>query len=109
VISLFFIIVFLFAVGAIFAFFIRMWPIERMKTHLYNLFGATKKNIHTSLTGARITIFIVSYILSILIGWVLSYFILSMGGFFRFSFSDYLMISAVTGIVYSLLMLVMRK
>ena len=67
VIGLFGAVVFLFAVGAIIAFFTRMRTVEDMKTRLYSLFGALPASIRTSLTGTRATIFVVSYILSVII------------------------------------------
>ncbi len=109
VIGLFFIVVFLFAIGAIVAFFMRIRPIEDMKSRLYNLFGANTKDIHTSLAWTRITLFIVSYILSIIIGWILSYYTISIGWFFQFSIPDYLLISAMTGVTYLILIGILRK
>ena len=108
VIGLFGAVVFLFAVGAIIAFFTRMHTVEDMKTRLYGLFGALPTHIRTSLTGTRATIFIVSYILSVIIGGVLSYLVLSVGGFFSFSLMSYLMIVGVTGVVYSILVFLLR-
>ena len=64
-----------------------------MKSRLYTLFGASRQDIRTSLSLTRSTIFIVSYVLSVIIGGVLSYGILSVGGFFQFSLRDYLMIA----------------
>ena len=109
VIGLFFVVVFLFAIGAIIAFFTRMKPIEDMKSRLYSLFGAPKRDIKTSLMGTRATLFIVSYVLSIIIGLVLSYMVLSVGGFFRFSLTDFLMIAGVTGVVYVIMIVGMRR
>lgn len=109
VIGLFGAVVFLFAVGAIIAFFTRMRGVEDMKSRLYALFGAGKRDIRTSLMGTRVTIFIVSYILSVIIGGILSYTILSMGGFFSFSLMSYLMIAGVTGVVYVVMMVGMRR
>lgn len=103
IIWLFGAVVFLFAVGAIIAFFTRMWTVEAMKSRLYTLFGASRQDIRTSLSLTRSTIFIVSYVLSVIIGGVLSYGILSVGWFFQFSLRDYLMIAWVTGWVYILL------
>jgi predicted lysophospholipase L1 biosynthesis ABC-type transport system permease subunit len=102
-------VVFLFAVGAIIAFFTRMRPIEDMKSRLYSLFGACTQGIRTSLTMTRVSIFIVSYILSIIIWGVLSYFVLSMGSFFSFSLSDFLLLSGLTAIVYGVMMVWMRR
>jgi putative ABC transport system permease protein len=109
VIWLFGAVVFLFAVGAIIAFFTRMRGVEDMKSRLYSLFGARARDIRTSLMMTRASIFIVSYILSIIIGGILSYFVLSMGGFFSFSLSNYLMIVGVTGVVYVVMMVGMRR
>ncbi len=109
VIGLFGAVVFLFAIGAIIAFFTRMRTVEDMKTRLYGLFGALPAGIRTSLTGTRATIFIVSYILSVIIGGVLSYLVLSVGGFFSFSLVSYLMIVGVTGVAYIFMMLGMRR
>ncbi len=108
VIGLFGAVVFLFAVGAIIAFFTRMRTVEDMKTRLYGLFGALPTGIRTSLTGTRATIFIVSYILSVIIGGILSYLVLSVGGFFSFSLMSYLMIAGVTGVVYAILIVLLR-
>lgn len=108
VIGLFGAVVFLFAVGAIIAFFTRMRTVEEMKTRLYTLFGALPRGIRTSITGTRAMIFIVSYILSVIIGAILSYLVLSVGGFFSFSLVSYLMIVGVTGVVYSILIVLLR-
>ena len=86
-----------------------MRTVEDMKTRLYTLFGALSGNIRTSLTGTRATIFIVSYILSVIIGGVLSYFVLSVGGFFQFSILDYLMIVGMTGVVYLVMGVLLRR
>ena len=108
VIGLFGAVVFLFAVGAIIAFFTRMRTVEDMKTRLYSLFGALPASIRISITGTRAMIFIVSYILSVIIGGVLSYLVLSGGGFFSFSLISYLMIAGVTGVVYTVLVFLLR-
>lgn len=109
VIGLFGAVVFLFAVGAIIAFFTRMRTVEDMKSRLYGLFGALPTSIRTSITGTRAMIFIVSYILSVIIGGMLSYLVLSMGGFFSLSLISYLMIAGVTGVVYVVMMVGMRR
>lgn len=85
-----------------------MRAVEDMKSRLYSLFGARARDIRTSLMMTRASIFIVSYILSIIIGGILSYFVLSMGGFFSFSLSDYLMIAGVIGIMYTVLVFLLR-
>lgn len=108
VIGLFFAVVFAFAVGAIIAFFSRMQPIEDAKSRLYSLFGASPRDISNSLTTTRLMIFLVSYILSIIIGGILSYFVLSIGGFFQFSFVSFALISGVTGVIYAALVLMLR-
>jgi hypothetical protein len=54
-------------------------------------------------------IFIVSYILSIVIGGILSYVVLSVGGFFSFSLPDFLMIAGVVGIGYVVMIVGMRR
>lgn len=79
VIGLFFALIFLFAIGAIIAFFVRLRPLEDMKKKLYSLFGASSKDIKVSTTGTRLTIFVVSYVLSIIFGGILSYIVLTMG------------------------------
>lgn len=86
-----------------------MRTVEDMKNRLYTLFGALPANIRTSISGTRGAIFIVSYILSVIIGGVLSYLILSVGGFFSFSIITFLMIAGVTGIVYGVMMVGMRR
>jgi len=96
VIGLFGIVVFLFAVGAIIAFFTRMQGVESMKDRLYTLFGASKRDIRTSIFGTRVMIFFVSFILSVVIAAVVSYFVVSNGGFFQFSIIDYSMIVGAT-------------
>lgn len=106
VIGLFFLVVAFFALWAIIAFFARMRPIEDMKTRLYTLFGAFSRGITLSISGTRITLFVVAYILSIVFWGILSYTILSMGGFFTFSLLDYLKVVWLTGVVY-LVMIVM--
>lgn len=109
VIWLFFAVVFLFAIWAIIAFFTRMRPIENMKKKLYTLFGSKEESITTSITWSRVTIFLLSYVLSILLGGVLSYFVLSSGSFFSFSLPEYLLLSLLTLWVYGVLMILLRK
>lgn len=86
-----------------------MRPIEDMKSRLYTLFGAVPRDIRTTLQSTRGAIFVVSYILSVVIGGILSYAILSIGSFFSFSFTDFLMIVGVTGVVYIVLAVGMRR
>jgi predicted lysophospholipase L1 biosynthesis ABC-type transport system permease subunit len=109
VIWLFFAVVFVFALGAIIAFFTRMRPVENMKKKLYTLFGAKEENLSTTIAWSRITIFALSYILSILLGGILSYFVLSSWAFFSFSFSDYLLLSLLTFWVYGIMVVFLRK
>lgn len=106
---LFFVIIFLFAVGAIFAFFQRLWPLESQKIRLYSLFWATNKDISISIQTSRRAIFLVSYILSILLGGILSYFVVTRRSFFAFSFSDFLLLALATAFVYMVLMRIMKK
>lgn len=109
VIGLFGAVILLFAVGAIVAFFTRIKPVEDMKSRLYSLFGARTRSIRTSLEVTRISLFVVSYILSIFIGGILSYIILSRSTFFVFSFSDFLLIIGIIWLLYILLILAMRR
>lgn len=108
VIALFGLVVLLFAIWAIIAFFARVWPIEDMKSRLYSLFWASPSDIRTSLRATRGMIFLVSYILSILIWGILSYVILSFGGFFSFSLPDFLMIALIIGGGYIALFFLLR-
>lgn len=108
VIWLFFAGVLVFALGAIVAFFARVRPLESMKFRLYTLFWASPQDIRTTLQGSRGMIFSISYILSIFIWGILSYFILTRGGFFSFSLPDFLMIAGVTGIAYIVLFFILR-
>lgn len=109
VIWLFFGIVLIFALGAIVAFFARVRPLETMKFRLYTLFWASPQDIRTTLQGSRGMIFAISYILSVFIWAILSYSVLSVGGFFSFSLSDFLMIAGVVGVGYVVMILGMRR
>ena len=109
VISLFFIVVLFFAIGAIIAFFNRMRGVEEMKLRLYTLFGASRRDIRISLWGTRAMIFIVSYLLSLIIGFILSYTLVSVGGFFQFSLRDSTILAGVIGGVYIAMMLWLRR
>ncbi len=80
-----------------------------MKKKLYTLFGSKEESITTSISGSRITIFLLSYVLSILLGGVLSYFVLSSGSFFSFSLLEYLLLCLLTFVVYGVLMIFLRK
>jgi putative ABC transport system permease protein len=100
VIWLFFVVVLLFAIGAIIAFFTRMRPIENMKRRLYSLFGAGPRSIDTSLFWSRAWIFIVSYLLSVAVGFLLSYLVVSQSAFFVFSPRDFFSLSGLVGGVY---------
>lgn len=109
VIGLFALFVSLFALGAVIAFFSRMRPIESMKRRLYGLFGASRQDKEVSIRTTRVSIFLVSYFLSVLLGGVLSYFSLSFSDFFEFSFSQYLILSGATLGIYGALMIVLRR
>ncbi len=109
VIWLFFAVISVFALFAVISFFSRMREVESMKARLYTLFGASARDIRTSITGTRVTLFVVSYILSLIIWGILSYFVLSRGSFFHFSFSDFFMVAGLMGVVYGILGVVLRR
>jgi sterol desaturase/sphingolipid hydroxylase (fatty acid hydroxylase superfamily) len=67
VIGLFLAVVSVFALFAIVSFFARMRSVEAMKTRLYELFGLLPERIMRSLRTSRVTLFVVSWILSIII------------------------------------------
>jgi hypothetical protein len=109
IIWLFFAIVFFFAIGAIFAFFARLRPIEQSKKRLYELFWAKVDDVLFSIRWSRFTLFGVSFTLSVIIAGILSYTILSQGGFFSFSILDFLFLSVITLGVYLVMMIILKK
>jgi hypothetical protein len=56
-----------------------------------------------------LTIFVVSYVLSIIFGGILSYIVLTMGWFFRFSFVHFFLLSGLVAWIYAILAAVMRR
>ena len=75
VIGLFLVFISVFALFAIVSFFSRMRGVESMKLRLYELFGLVPEKTITSLRSSRMTIFVVSWIFSVIVGVVTLWFI----------------------------------
>lgn len=85
VIGLFLAVVSLFALFAIVSFFSRMRPIESMRTRLYGLFGLLPERIMRSLRTSRVTLFVVSWILSIILALTISLWVIRASTILSFS------------------------
>ncbi|MBX9809587.1 hypothetical protein K2X92_04330, partial [Candidatus Gracilibacteria bacterium] len=108
VIGLFFGVIAIFFVFAITALFGQMRILEKLKYRLYPLFGGIYKKIRYSLFVSRIMIFIVSGILSLVSGMLISFFIISRNSFLTSSIISYLIVGVVTIMAYMLLIILLR-
>jgi len=109
VIGLFLAVVSVFALFAVVSFFARMRSVEAMKTRLYELFGLLPQSIMRSLRTSRVTLFVVSWILSVIIGVIVSSFIIRASTILSLSWSTVALVTAGSVVVYGVLMAVVRK
>jgi predicted lysophospholipase L1 biosynthesis ABC-type transport system permease subunit len=92
VIGLFLLVISIFFVFAIVALFGQMKIIEKLKYRLYPLFGGIYKKIRYSLFVSRIMIFIVSGLIAIISGMLISFFVISRNSFLTSSITSYLIV-----------------
>jgi predicted lysophospholipase L1 biosynthesis ABC-type transport system permease subunit len=85
VISLFLVFISVFALFAIVSLLGEMRSIERLKSRLYPLFGMTTTRLMTSLWLTRASIFVLSYILSLILGLIGYRYIMSTSSFIDLS------------------------
>ena len=109
VIGLFLAVVSVFALFAVVSFLARMRSVEAMKTRLYELFGLLPQSIMRSLRTSRVTLFIVSWILSVTIGVIVSSLIIRASSILSLSWSTVALVTAGSVVVYGVLMVVVRK
>ncbi len=108
VIWLFLLVMSVFFVFAIAALFSQMGSIDKLKYKLYPLFGGIYSRIRTSLYSSRIMIFVVSGILAIFSGIIISYIIISRNSFLTSKISVYLTTICIIILVYIALILFLR-
>jgi putative ABC transport system permease protein len=109
VIGLFLAVVSVFALFAVVSFFARMRSVEAMKTRLYELFWLLPESIMRSLRTSRVTLFLVSWILSVIIGVIVSSLIIRASSILSLSWSTVALVTAGSVVVYGVLMMVVRK
>jgi sterol desaturase/sphingolipid hydroxylase (fatty acid hydroxylase superfamily) len=108
VIGLFLAVVSVFALFAIVSFFARMRSVEAMKTRLYELFGLLPERIMRSLRTSRVTLFVVSWILSIILGLAVSLWVIRASTILSFSWTTVAVVTLGSMVVYGVLVFVLR-
>ncbi len=108
VISLFLFIVSIFSLFAIITLFGQLEVIENLKYRLYPLFGMTHSSLRSSLSLSRISILIISWILSILIWIGLSLYVFSLSSFLTFSWIQVWSVWVLVLLAYIALVFVLR-
>lgn len=108
VIGLFLAVVSVFAIFAIVSFFARMRGVESMKTRLYELFGLIPQSVMRSLRTSRAMLFVVSWILSVIIGVVISSLIIRASSILSLSWSTVALVTVGSIVVYGVLVLWLR-
>lgn len=109
VISLFFLWIILFAIFAIIALFAEMRYVEDMKRRLYILFGMISKDIESSIIQSRWIIYSVSWLLALISGGGITYFLFSRNAFFEFSLLHFTILMFGIATSYALLWRVLKK
>lgn len=108
IISLFFGAISLFGILAILSLFLRLRPIEIMKTRLYMLFGASRKMLLWSFRSTRILILLISAWLSYILGITTYLYIIRSSAFLTFGLRNTLLVAGILLILYILLYISIR-
>ena len=108
VIGLFVGVISLFALFAVVSFFARMRSIESLKSRLYKLFGLLPLRIMHSLRTTRMSVFIVSLMLSLLLSTILVFFVFRASTILTFSWASVGIVSLGAVVVYAVLVVLLR-
>ena len=108
IIGLFLTIISIFSAFAIASFFARMQRIESMKQKLYPLFGMNTTTLRNSLRISRSMLFVISWILSSILGSLIALALFRSSSILSFSLGTTLLVLLVSILVYILFALILQ-